>query len=85
MCPHLSSDSNGETYYVAADECNYKTGQARGTGMETFYTIYSALIQSLGLKKYRSVAFPYAYFFIALCTEVQAWAFNHPYFEAYVI
>jgi len=28
---------------------------------------------------------PYSFLFIVLTTEIQAWAFHHPYFKAYVL
>jgi len=42
---------------------------------------YVIVAQSLGLKKYTEASqFPWAYLLIILVTEIQSFAFNHPYF-----
>jgi hypothetical protein len=57
----------------------------RGSADEGLFSIYVVIASSFGLSKFANSGIPLSFVMIFLATEIQNWAFHHPYFRAYVL
>lgn len=83
-CPGIPKRLKHEKkyFYVPAAEC-FDLVTSRDHRTETWHTFYFVLAQSIGLQKFKRV--PLGFLIIVLITEIQCWAFSHPYFKTYVL
>ena len=76
--------TTSKTYYIPANECTLNRVD-RDAHDETLLTLYIVIANSIGLPKFAYSGVPLSFVFIILTTEIQNWAFYHPYFRAYVL
>ena len=82
---HTPDTANAsKSYYIPAKECTRNLVE-RGSHDETLLSLYIVVAQSIGLPKFASSGVPLSFVVIILTTEIQNWAFHHPYFRAYVL
>ena len=82
--PAAPAGTPARSYYIPANECT-RDQVERGSHDETLLSLYIVVAQSIGLPKFARSGVPLSFVLIILTTEIQNWAFHHPYFRAYVL